>query len=381
VSIGRPVLARTVTGVATYTERDECRREVAARGLTPVAVAHLTRDALGRIDLDRLAPLKAFLKRFFSDDSWAAVDDAALAELVGPGEGWWSHALEQDVRFEFGWRDGAFRLELTRGALLDDMFDGPVIPEATPNPRTIRFVTGPIHDGPSRWYTSADDVDDPRVAEVFATFDDVANVLVGPEFVAVGLHRPDRWEELLAPMLRVVTSRFAAVVRVPASTDPNDPPAASRPAAPRQRSPDDHSRGIERAWQELAALQPNQPDDLRRVLDALSSSDVTVRQVAARLLVDADVDVAAAEWGRLLDDQSRSVRRACVDAIVDADRQVLRPLLERALRDSDAWTRWKAISGLASLGIEPSRDAVEPLAHDADFRVRLEAARALRDLH
>src|SRR5438270_71809 len=38
-------------------------------------------------------------------------------------------------------------------------FDGPVVPEATPNPRTIRFVTPPIHDGPSRWYPSATDVD------------------------------------------------------------------------------------------------------------------------------------------------------------------------------------------------------------------------------
>ncbi len=72
--------------------RDLGRREIAARGLTASAVAHLTRDALGRIDLSALAPVKGLLKRFFSSESWNADDDAALAELVGPGEGWWQHA-------------------------------------------------------------------------------------------------------------------------------------------------------------------------------------------------------------------------------------------------------------------------------------------------
>jgi HEAT repeat protein len=57
----------------------------------------------------------------------------------------------------------------------------------------------------------------------------------------------------------------------------------------------------------------------------------------------------------------------------------VRPLLERALDDRDAWTRWKALRGLVDLGIEPSRAAAAPLVTDADFRVRLEAVRALRD--
>ena len=38
--------------------RDDARREIAARGLTPDAVAHLTRDALGTIDFSVLAPVK-----------------------------------------------------------------------------------------------------------------------------------------------------------------------------------------------------------------------------------------------------------------------------------------------------------------------------------
>jgi HEAT repeat protein len=64
--------------------------------------------------------------------------------------------------------------------------------------------------------------------------------------------------------------------------------------------------------------------------------------------------------------------------LVDADRPALRPLLERALLDPDPWTRWKALRGLVELGIDTSRDAVIQLATDTDFRVRLEAARALR---
>ena len=44
----------------------------------------------------------------------------------------------------------------------------------------------------------------------------MANVLVGPDFVAVGLRRPDDWEALLAPILAVVTEEFA---------DPEEGPA------------------------------------------------------------------------------------------------------------------------------------------------------------
>ena len=77
-------------------------------------------------------------------------------------------------------------------------------------------------------------------------------------------------------------------------------------------------------------------------------------------------------------DPVRAVRRAAVDAMVDAGREELRPLLESALGDADAWVRWKALRGLAELGAEPSRDAIAPKADDPDFRVRLEAASALR---
>ena len=210
---------------------------VAARGLTPEAIAHLTQDALGPIDFEQLAPVKGLLKRFFSDAAWDAAADAELAALVGPGTGWWRYELTGGFGFEFGWRDGAFALDVQpppdaaevedagarRRALDDELFAGSVVPEATPNPRTIRFVTGPIHTGASRWYESAADADDARVARLFAEFDAVANVLVGPDFVAVGLRRPDQWEQLLRPMLRAVEEDFPAT------------PAAGRAAAPRRR--------------------------------------------------------------------------------------------------------------------------------------------------
>jgi len=92
--------------------RDEGRREIAARGLTADAVTHLTADALGTIDLAALAPVKKLLKCFFSEEPWTGADDAALADLVGPGDGWWRYELDGDLGFEFGWRDGAFRMDV-----------------------------------------------------------------------------------------------------------------------------------------------------------------------------------------------------------------------------------------------------------------------------
>jgi hypothetical protein len=365
--------------VVSAVDRDEPRTEVAARGLTPAAVTHLTRDALGTVDFAVLAPVKKLLKRFFSEDPWTAADEDALAGLVGVGTGWWQHDLDDDYSLRFGWRGGVFRIEIVARSTpaAGATFAGPVTPEATPNPRTIRFVTPPIHDGPSRWYESAATADDPRVARLFAEFDDIANVLVGPTFVAIGLRRPDRWEALLDDVLRAVTGEFAAPSHAALRTD--GPPTGMPEHGTDARRDSQHDRGtaLEHAWKELGALRADTPTDLERVLAAAASPNSAERQVATRLLGDADPDTADAVWGRLLDDESRSVRRATVDAMVDAERSSLRPRLEHALADTDAWTRWKALRGLVEMGIPPSRDAVLALAEDPDFRVRLEAARAL----
>ena len=376
---------------------DECRREVAASGLTATAVTYLTRDALGTIDLANLASVKALLKRFFSSEPWTVEDEDSLADLVGRGVGWWRYELDERFAFQFGWRAGGFRLELTRlgsaeessggrcptaSGFQDDpdlaaTFDGPVAPEATPNPRTVRFVTPPIHDGPSRWYASAADVDDPRVARLFAEFEAVANVLVAPDFVAVGLRHPDAWEQLLDGVLRTITAEFAPTTGATMRPSAAEGAPGARPPDVRPTSEARHG-ALNRAWRELSALRPDQPHELERLLAAASAPDVAERQVASRLLIDVpDATVAATAWARLLDDPSRTVRRATVDAMVDASRPALRPLFEHALSDTDAWTRWKALRGLVDLGVEPSRGIVAALMNDTDFRVRLETARAL----
>ena len=382
---------------------DTARRLVVERGLARAAFEHLTVDAFMALPFEALGPTKALLKRYFSSDGWGPADDDALASAVGPGEGTWRRALDTDVSLDYGWVDGRFGVRVwaaageAGGAIGDHdgpdplagTFDGPVVPEATPNPRSIRFQVGPIHQGPSRWYESAAAAaDDPGAARLFAEFEEVANVLVGPEFVAVGLHRAADWERVLRPVLEVVTDEFA---------DPDAPPDTTAPrvmggpagagvvggttagAATNARPGGRRLSRLDRAWADLGHLHPGvDPDALVRVRAAAADDDPARRQVAANLLGEAAPEVAADDWARLVSDPVRSVRRATVDAVVDAGRPELRPLLERALGDADAWVRWKALRGLAGLGPEESRAAIEGLAADPDFRIRLEVAAALR---
>ena len=72
--------------------------------------------------------------------SVAKVLIVALAALVGAGDGWWRHELDNDLELEFGWRDGAFRIEPAPRHMFGETFAGPVVPEATPNPRTGIFL-------------------------------------------------------------------------------------------------------------------------------------------------------------------------------------------------------------------------------------------------
>jgi hypothetical protein len=370
-------------------EQDPGRRLVVERDLVAAAFGHLT-EAMMALPFESLGPVKTLLKRYLSTGPWTAEDDEALAAAVGPGEGWWLRSLDDDLVLEFGWKDGRFTVgvltdlgyaPLTPANSLAASFDGPVVPEATPNPRTIRFGFGhPIHAGPSRWYESAAAAaDDPPAGRLFAEFDRVANVLVGPDFVAVGLRRPGDWEDLLAPVLAVVTEEFAD----PEVDAPGRPTgAAGGPAwlsgQPAHTTDDRPLTRLERAWRDLGGLRPAHPDDLATLLTAAVAADQAHRQVAANLLREADPGIALDQWRSLVADPVRAVRRAAVDAMVDAGREELRPLLESALGDPDAWVRWKALRGLAELGAEPSRNAIAPKAEDPDFRVRLEAASALR---
>jgi hypothetical protein len=390
-------------------ELDAARARVVAQGLAATAFAQLTPVVTGLdLSLDALGPVKQLQKRFFSDAPWTADDDEALADAFGPGvDGMTSHELEPGLTLHWGWEGGRFRLRVTSdeppapahasddddsaaaSAELGDLFDGVVVPEATPSPRTIRFATPPLHDGPSRAYAAAAAATDPRVARLFSDLDGVTDVLVGPDFVAVTIARADRWEQVLGPMLRVVNEEFVGGEdgedgegQEPSSTSTRAATASGRAAsdeepakAGRARPP----RRLERAWAELGALRAEQPDDLDRVVAAAHDDDTARRQVAAVLLADAPDDVALTTWSELLGDPSRMVRRSVVDVVVDADRETLRPLLERALDDVDAWIRWKALRGIAALGAAPSRRAIEGCVADPDFRVRLEATRVLAD--
>ena len=370
-------------------ELDAARAQVVQRELVPDAIAALT-PVVSELPLDALAPVKQILKRFFSDAAWTAVDADALADVVGAGSGSGRHELGPGLTLVWNWDDDRFRLgiesdEAAAPAPADDApartglgqtFDGAVVPEATPSPPTIRFAAPPLHADAARNYGSgAAATADPRVAALFGAFDDVTNVLVGPDFVAVTITRPDRWEELLEPILRAVTAEFTGGATSDAGPSPSGPDPAR--AVPGEASEARAPRRLEQAWADLGGLRADRPDDLDGILAASEHEDAARRQVAAALLADAPPDAAAGAWARLLDDPSRSVRRSVVDAVAGAEWEQLRLLLERALADPDAWIRWKALSGIAALGVGASRAAVAACAGDPDFRVRLEAGRLL----
>lgn len=365
---------------------DPARQLVVERNLAAAAFGHLTADAFMTLPFEALGPTKALLKRFFSVEPWTDADADALADAVGPGEGWWLRPLDPDVNLEYGWRDDRFAILLsttTETAAAEPVdplaasFDGPVVPEATPNARTIRFRTGPIHGGPSLWFESAASArEDWRAARLFDEFPEVANLLIGPDFVAVSIHRPDEWERLLAPVLAAVASVFEGSV-VGDETLPSRGPTAAASARP-GRAASGRATRLAQAWADLGPLRTDDARDLAILLAAAEGDDPFRRQVAANLMRETTDTIAADYWTRLVGDPSRAVRRATVDAIVDAGREALRPLLERALSDADAWVRWKALRGLVELGPEPSGDAIAALSDDPDFRVRLEVAAALK---
>lgn len=391
-------------------DHDPGRAQVAARGLTAAAVGALI-PLMGSVGFEELGLVKALLKRFFADGPWTAMDAAALADAVGPPPSPPNdaaddvevirHRLDDDLELVAGWVDGHFVLDVEVGDDAEAPGDDPppvtdlgatfatgVVPEPTPNPRTIRFATArrPVtasvgfrRDAPSR---------DARVAAIFAVDRDVVDVLVAADFVAVSLARPARWPELLAPVLGAVAAGFGG--EGPPNEEVGDgelPPAPEPNRArnsvvgtdfPAQFAETSRPTRLDRAWAELGHLDAGRPADLDALLAAIRDPDGARRQVAAQLLDAAPEDAAVGGWAVMLDDPSRAVRRAVVDAAAGAGHATTRPLLERATTDPDAWIRWKALHGLVDLGVEASRQVVEGLADDPDFRVRLEAENARR---
>lgn len=375
-------------------ELDAARARVVERGLSADAAGQLL-QAVSGLSLEELGAVKQLVKRFFSPEPWTAADDEALADAVATEAGAGRHELEPGLTLVWGPEGGRFRLRVEHhasepsgappasapGAGAADLgatFDGVVVPEATPSPRTIRFATPPLHSGPARNYDSrAAAATDGRVARLFADFDQVTNVLVGPDFVAVTVARPDVWEQLLAPVLRAVADEFTSGDDEAADVQRESQAAMTMTLSAGSDDSVREPRRLERAWAELGALRADQREHLDAVLAAARDAEPARRQVAAALLADAPVDVAARAWERLLADSSRAVRRSTVDAVAGARREELRGLLEAALEDDDAWARWKALRGIADIGAGSSRVTVEARAADPDFRVRLEAARLL----
>ena len=376
---------------------DAGRQLVAERGLTPAAVTALIPLVAG-VGFEELGLVKALLRRFFSADSWSAREAATLASAIGPAPPDGDHVttldLDRDLTLIAGWVDGTFVLDVEVAAAVEERpvlpdppgptadlgrtFASGVVPQPTPNPRTIRFATArralPVAGASFR----RDQTVDEPVAAIFAVAEDVVDVLVGADFVAVSLRRPDRWPDLLGPVLDAVAGAFGGdPVEAPedielAGPDVRGIRASTGPAPSTER----RRTRLERAWDDLGRLQAGTAADLELVLAAARDEDSARRQVAAQLLTDAPEDAAAAAWRELVDDPSRAVRRATVDAIAGVEREALRPLLERATTDADGWTRWKALHGLAALGAAPSIDVIARLEGDPDFRVRLEAANA-----
>jgi len=362
-------------GMDRPSDRDAARALVAANGLTAAASAHLTAEVAMKLPFEDLARFKDLLKRFFSTADWDDADDAALSRLVAgriePGA-WWAHDLGAGLRMEHGMRDGRYTLWVTGGgggardSIFDRVFSGPVVPEATPHPRKVKFDIGGV-PAPGRWYRRGDDIDDERVAALLED-PDVTDVMVAGDFVTVGLHRRAAWEDHLDRVLARVTAVFWEPSRE----------GTGAPARTRDELVQEGLAG--RAdTADLHLLDPDLPRHRDRLEEAAASDDPRLRRVAVATLALSGQPSYAREILEIgVRDGSRIVRRAAVDAAADREDEALRPLFEGALGDEDEWVRWKAVRALRDLGIAPSRDRLRALAGDPDFRVRMEVAAALR---
>ncbi len=353
---------------------DATRAAVGAGELTTDASAFITYEVAMHLPFESLGRFKTLLKQFFSRAPWTPADEQALSAVVTPhvSEGWWEHQLEGGIALAHGVRDGTYRIWVSGAAhqtpsLFDRVFDGPVVPEPTPHPRKIKFVTGGAPE-PGVWYRRTDgDPDDARVARLLAE-EDVTDVMVAGDFVTVGLDRTSSWEERLDVMLELVTSLFAT-----------GEPITSQP---RTREELMHEAGhvhLDVRPSELHLLDPDDHEHRTTLTEALNADDARVRRVAVAILAESDDDVVrrdAVRRGAM--DDARVVRRTAIDAAADTRDESLRDLYETALGSDDAWVRWKAVRTLAALGVEPSRNVVAALEHDPDFQVRFEVARALR---
>lgn len=356
---------------------DRTRHAIAARELVATASGYLTSDVALSLPFEVLGPFKTLLRTFFSSAEWTPNDANALSELVVPHltKGWWEHDLGGGITLSYGVRADRFELWASGAAseapsIFERVFDGPVVPAATPHPRKVKFSIGGI-PAPGRWYRRNDPgtPDDARVERLFAE-PDVIDVMVAGDFVTVGIGARSSWEKRLEPLLALITELFAD-------------PEASHVSPQRTREELMQEAGhVEQAIRpaELHLLDPDHPNDRLRLQGALDSPDPRVRRVAVAVLIESeDEGVRTATVARGIDDESRLVRRTATDAAADTGNERFRSLFEQLLTDDDQWIRWKAVRSLGELGVGASRAAVEALGSDPDFQVRFEVARVLRE--
>ncbi len=352
---------------------DATRAAIAARQLVATASGYLTTDVAVHLPFEALGPYKQLLLRFFSTEPWGPTHAEELGDVVSPHvrSGWWEHDLGGGITLRHGIREGRYSLEVTGGSapapsIFDRVFDGPVVPEATPHPRKVKFLIGGT-PAPGRWYRRTDPPDDERVKRLFAE-PDVTDVMVAGDFVTVGIGARSSWEHRLEPLLALVTEMFSG-------RQPGAAPVRTRDELLAEAA----SGRTESAADELHLLDPDAAQHRGRLESALDAADARTRRVAVAVLAesrDPGIGLRAVERG--LADRSRIVRRTAVDAAADAEHEQYRPIFERLLGDDDSWIRWKAVRALGDLGVESSRDAVSRATDDAEFQVRFEASRVLR---
>ncbi|MBA2338647.1 MAG: NifU N-terminal domain-containing protein [Acidimicrobiia bacterium] len=354
---------------------DTSRAAVAAFGLVAVASGHLTTEVAVHLPFEDLGTFKTLLKRFFSTQPWRSEDAVCLDRLVAPHvpTGWWEHDLGGGLRMTHGVDDGRYRLEVSgagvgppTSSVFERVFAGPVLPEPTPHPRKVRFVTGG-EPSPGVWYRR-DDPQPPPDPRVVALFDDedIADVMVAGDFVTIGLAPGAPWEHRLASILAAVTALFPAADRLTA-------------AMTRDEMIGEGGRSNTASPAELHLLDPDRPEHRARLWEAVADPAAGVRRVAVAVLAEsAEAAVRRAAVAAGWRDRSAVVRRTAIDAAAGTGDDGLRPLFERALSAKDAWVRWKAVRAIDELGLGPSREAIANLQEDPDFQVRFEVARVLR---
>src|SRR5438477_4896671 len=97
--------------------RDGARAEVGERRATAPIVEQIVRAAMPRTTPALVERARTMLRRYFSDTPWRIEDDTALASIVGPGTGWRTLRVGDDLVVGFGWKAGSFRVDSQLGDL------------------------------------------------------------------------------------------------------------------------------------------------------------------------------------------------------------------------------------------------------------------------